>query len=86
MQPDCKKVIAHVSRLQGQLETLKNYLDSGKSCDEVVHIMLSATKSFDSLKAKVVESYLHVELCKSDKACVKDIEQLLSNLSKIIKA
>jgi DNA-binding FrmR family transcriptional regulator len=71
MTPDCKAAIDHISRLQGQLETLKRKIESESPCEEIVPLALSAAKSFDGLRAKIVRGFVF-EMCFSDKDMAHD--------------
>ena len=81
---DCKKIIDHISRLEGQLRSLRNQLEKEKSCEKLVPLALSATKSFDSLRAKMLENFVQNQLLESDPSVKKweNFQQLL----KLIKA
>ena len=80
---DCKEIADHISRLEGQLKSLKNKVTDASSCEDVVHITLSTSKSFDSLKAKLVEGILRQKFLKKQTASSnKELESLL----KIIKS
>ena len=72
MNSTCAPLIAHINRLEGQLRTLKNNIEANAECSTIVQLALSASKSFDSLRAKLVEEYVkehfikNVTLSKSD--------------------
>jgi len=80
-QSRCQPLVTHISRIQGQLETLKKYIHEQESCQEIAQMALSATKSFDSLKAKIIEGYIHEQLLPKSKISKKkdaDIKKLMS--------
>ncbi len=77
----CINVVAHINRLEGQLRALSTKLEAGSSCDDLVHLTLSASKSFDSLKAKIIEGYLKQNLIKNS----KKVDYELQSLLKLIK-
>jgi DNA-binding FrmR family transcriptional regulator len=58
MKDSCKELLTHISRLEGQLRALKTVIEGEGECEKVVHLGLSASKSFDALRTKVVEAYL----------------------------
>lgn len=60
----CKNIKNHINRLEGQLRALSHTLESESSCEALVHLTLSASKSFDSLKAKIFEAYLNENILK----------------------
>lgn len=81
----CKELVPHISRLEGQLASLKRKIEAEESCSDIVRLALSASKSFDSLKSKLVEGYVKLELLNG-----KDIKSSQSGdfneLLKLIKA
>ncbi len=84
MKP-CQKITAHIARLEGQLRTLKEQLNTEGSCENIVPLALSAVKSFDSLKSSMVEHFVKNQLvCEREIAPekLKKFEELL----KLIKA
>lgn len=80
----CKAAIDHISRIQGQFETLKSYLVAEKPCDQVVQLAASVLKSCNSLKAKLAEGYLVEELLDSKELTKKQANHL-EYLVKLIK-
>lgn len=86
MQSDrCKALTAHISRIQGQLETLKSYIDDGKTCQDVAQLSVSAIKSFDSLKAKILEAYI-AEYANGKGTNQKEFEKNMQQMLAIVKA
>lgn len=68
MQKDyCKSLVNHIHRLSGQLNTLAGYIENERNCDDVMQLAMSATKSFDSLKSKVIEAYVNKEIIGDEK-------------------
>jgi len=63
----CQQNINHLNRIQGQIETLKKYIEEGKCCAEIAQLTTSITKSFDSLRATTLESFILNEFSSSDK-------------------
>ena len=77
----CQNLKVHINRLKGQLDALSRRLESETSCDDLVHLTLSAAKSFDSLKAKLVEGYLKQKMLKKGtEASDKELKTLLKLL------
>lgn len=85
MNEDCKAIISHLSRIQGQINTLKKYVEDDESCEKVVQLTSSVFKSVDSAKAKIVETYLKREFLKDEELkprLKKDLELLLKLIKK----
>jgi DNA-binding FrmR family transcriptional regulator len=53
-----KQTIDHLNRIQGQIETLKKYLEEDRCCGEIAQLTTSIAKSFDSLRAKTLEGFI----------------------------
>lgn len=85
MKKDCKKLLDHISRLQGQLTRLQKDIEAGDSCENVIRLALSSSKSFDTLRAKIVESYIESLLLESKRPSPKTLQQLTTVYS-LIKA
>lgn len=85
MTKNCKQALNHISRLQGQLETLKKKIEAGAECADVVQLALSSARSFDGLRGKIVQGFIQ-DTWFSDKEMaatqLQDFEQLL----KLIKS
>jgi DNA-binding FrmR family transcriptional regulator len=61
--PDrCLRLIRHLSRIQGQIEALKGYLEERRSCEDVAHLTRSILTSFASVRAHILEKSLCDEL------------------------
>jgi DNA-binding FrmR family transcriptional regulator len=61
--PDrCIRLIRHLSRIQGQIEALKGYLEDKRSCEDVAHLTRSILTSFASVRASILEEMLCEEL------------------------
>lgn len=59
---DCTHLIRHLSRIQGQIEALKGYLEEKRSCEDVAHLTRSILTSFASVRAGILEKSLCDEL------------------------
>jgi DNA-binding FrmR family transcriptional regulator len=81
----CKELVPHISRLEGQLASLKKKIEAEDSCTDIVRLALSAAKSFDSLKAKLVEGYILLELMNGEDIKASESDDL-KELLKLIKA
>jgi DNA-binding FrmR family transcriptional regulator len=57
-----KLSIDHLSRIQGQMETLKKYMEGNKNCADIAQLTTSIAKSFDALRTKTLEGFILNEL------------------------
>jgi len=55
---NCKKILNHLSRIQGQIDGLKRAVEAGNSCDDVAMLTNSILRSFDSARASIIETYI----------------------------
>jgi DNA-binding FrmR family transcriptional regulator len=85
MDDKCKELKAHLSRIQGQINTLKDYIESDRDCKDIVNLSLSVGKSFDAYKAKLTEAYVSRELLEKGKISSNDFEGLLDFIRMIKK-
>jgi len=53
-----KEVLAHISRIQGQIAALKRIIEGGEECVKVATLATSIAKSFESLRFRVLEGFL----------------------------
>ena len=59
MQPDKQKLIHHISRLEGQLASLKRELENDNpDCAEASHVLKASARSFSSLRMAFVSCFL----------------------------
>jgi DNA-binding FrmR family transcriptional regulator len=76
-----KATLDHLSRIQGQIETLKRYLERDENCLEIAQLTTSIAKSFDALRAKTLEGFILNELLsgkKVDEEKMKKLERMMS--------
>lgn len=85
MKQDCKAILSHISRLEGQLRRLKIDIEEDSSCQNIVQLSLSAAKSFDSLRAKIIEAYIQKHFVEGTKASATTLAEL-DALYTLIKA
>ncbi len=74
--PDCQKIINHLSRIQGQIDSLKRAVEAGNPCDEVAMLTNSILRSFDSARANIVETYILEEILGGKKVSADKAEKL----------
>lgn len=81
MDKDCKKIVDHISRLEGQLgavkkELLKNEID----CSRASKVVLAASRSFATLRMNFIKTLLtrKYRFEEIDKDEVNKLDDLLS--------
>ncbi len=79
--PRCTKTIHHLSRIQGQIDSLKRAIEEEQSCEQVARLCTSIVRSFDSARTTIVEEYLTQELLGGDKISAGNAEKLSHILS-----
>ena len=72
----CIKSLNHLNRIEGQIRTLKRYIEEGKRCEDVALLTTSITKSFDTLRAKTLENFFINEILLEQKLSKKDLEKI----------
>lgn len=85
MTKNCTDILNHISRLEGQLRRLKADIEHEKSCETVVQLSLSAAKSFDSLRAKIIAAYIQEHFIEGNNVSSTAMQELES-LYTLIKA
>ncbi len=58
----CANILRHIQRIKGQLSTLERYVEDGRDCDDVAHLLKSVTASFGSVRSAIAEEMLMREL------------------------
>ena len=84
-QQRTKAIVNHISRIQGQLETLKKNLQNEEEPYDLATLTTSTIKSFDSLRAKIIENYILSDLAADAEISAHDLERLQTIL-KIVRA
>lgn len=83
MTPDRKKIVDHISRLEGQLASIKEELKQTEpDCLKASKTLLSASRSFAGLREQFVETFMLTHFIDSKKT--KD-ETLFAQLVALIK-
>lgn len=77
----CSKVLNHLSRIQGQIESLKRAVEQGESCADVAPLTLSILRSFGSARAAIVEAFILQEVVGDGILPAKKAEALSTILS-----
>jgi len=83
-QRDHKETLHHINRIQGQIETLKRYVEENRTCEEISSLATSIAKSFDTLRARTLRGFIKYDLFEGNEMPEKRLEQLekLLNLHK----
>ena len=81
---DHKETLNHINRIQGQIETLKKYMEENRTCEEISSLATSIAKSFDTLRARTLRKFIKYDLLEGKAVSEKRLEQLekLLNLHK----
>lgn len=85
MDDACSKMIQHIGRLQGQLESVKKELAHGESaeCGKASRTLLSSLRSFEGLRTSFITLFLTEKflskrgLTSADKAELHDLLALI---------
>jgi DNA-binding FrmR family transcriptional regulator len=72
----CTQNIQHLNRIQGQIETLKKYIEDNKCCGEIAQLSTSIAKSFDTLRANTLKNFILNEFSSDKKVSVTKIKKL----------
>jgi DNA-binding FrmR family transcriptional regulator len=75
-----KATVSHIRRIQGQINTLVKYFEEEKECLEIVMLMTSIAKSFDTLRFRTLEGFITSDLL-TDRQCSG---KQYKNLSKVL--
>lgn len=84
MAKTCSAVIAHLNRIQGQIEALKKTIENDPDCQKVAHLTNSILKSFLSVRGNIVEEFLVQELS-GDKTLSPEKRERLKELIALYK-
>jgi DNA-binding FrmR family transcriptional regulator len=76
-----KETLAHINRIQGQIEALKRIIDQGEECVKVATLATSIAKSFDALRFRALEGFLIHQFHAGSGPSVAKREQLRRLLS-----
>jgi DNA-binding FrmR family transcriptional regulator len=69
----CRESLNHLSRIEGQIRTLKKYIEEEKRCEDVAILTTSIAKSFDTLRAKTLKSFFINEILSNKELSKKDL-------------
>jgi len=84
MNPERKKIVDHISRLEGQLASVKaELMKEDPDCERASQTLYSATRSFAGLREQFVETFLLTHFIHKPKAADST---LFNNLIALIKS
>ncbi len=80
VQQNCKKIIDHISRLEGQLASIKRELQRNEiDCSKASKVLLAASRSFATLRLNFVKTFLATKYqLDTDNDKSKTLEDLLA--------
>lgn len=58
MNKECKQILNHLSRIEGQIKSLKSQINTNQDCDKILHLYSSILNSAKSLNAKLLLNML----------------------------
>jgi DNA-binding FrmR family transcriptional regulator len=62
MQKDyCKEILDHLNRIEGQLKTIKKYIEEKQDCEQTLNLFSSFLESAKSVKTKILLAHLAKE-------------------------
>lgn len=77
-----KETLVHIKRIQGQIETLTEYIEQGRDCLDIAMLTTSIAKSFDALRFRTLEGFIvnHIMEAKgiSKEKRIKTLNSLIS--------
>jgi len=57
-----QQALNHLSRIEGQLRTLRHYITTDKSCTDIAQLTASISASFQTLKIHTLSGYIRHQL------------------------
>jgi len=76
-----KQSIVHLTRIQGQINTLKKYIEGDFDCINIAILTASIVKSFDSFRNRVLEgnimNQVHKSKCRISKGQQEQIQKII---------
>ncbi len=83
MNQFCDSNLNHLSRIEGQIKKLKEYISNGKDCKDIAMLMKSTSSSFESLRQKTMKNFILNEFGeKITKKNIKNIEEIFESYKK----
>jgi len=84
---DKDKILARISRLQGQLTGLRRGVEEEKNCGEVLHTLSAIKGALNGLMLELIEGHIrhHVIEAEGDESPAEAAEDLIAVLRKYLK-
>ncbi len=84
--PDHKATLTRVNRIEGQVRGIKNMIEDGKYCVDILTQIKSIRSALKSLEHVILESHLNSCVMKAIKSgSEKDSEEKISEIMELLK-
>jgi len=83
IDPGKKNVISRLNRIGGQISGVKNMIESGRACDDIIIQMAAIRAAVGQLSAMMVQE--HMEECIKGAIAKGNSKELVSSLNKVMK-
>jgi DNA-binding FrmR family transcriptional regulator len=80
-----KATLNHLNRIQGQIVTLKEYIESDADCLDIAMLVTSIAKSFDALRSKTLEGSIVHQILNGGQELSKEQKEKLSQVINLYK-
>jgi DNA-binding FrmR family transcriptional regulator len=74
---NCKPILDHLNRLEGQLRAIKKYIEQQEDCTKTLNLYSSFLNSAKSLNSKILIAYLQQNKIKLSEQEAKTIQKSL---------
>lgn len=80
-----KETLNHLNRIQGQIETLKKYIEDDADCTDIAMLVTSIAKSFDTIRSKTLEGSIIHQILKGGEGLSAEQKEKLSQVINLYK-
>ena len=80
-----KQNIIHLTRIQGQINALKKYIEGDSDCINIAILTASIVKSFSSFRNRVLEGNIMSQVLKSKGRISKKQQEQIQKIIKLYK-
>lgn len=80
------RLIARVKKMQGQLKSVEQALETDDDCKKILHTLASVRGALTGLMCEVIESHILEHMAEQDRELSKNEIQLANELSISLKA
>ncbi len=80
-----QETLHHLNRIQGQIETLKKYINDDADCLDIAMLVTSIAKSFDTLRTKTLEGSILHQILKGGEGLTQEQKEKLSRVINLYK-